>query len=113
MDRSLTSHTDNEGRADEAEKVKNEQLQKQKEGKGEWHEDIASDSESIVRIPIYPHSSPKVPKPLHTSSSLLQSRITNFYLQQIKADRGDIKADKDTIQALQDETAKLAEQKHK
>jgi len=39
---------DEEGRAEEAEKIKNEQIQKQKEGKGEWHEGIASDSESIV-----------------------------------------------------------------
>lgn len=40
---------DEDGRAEEAERVKNEQIQKQKEGKGHWHEEIASDSESIVR----------------------------------------------------------------
>ncbi|THY21831.1 hypothetical protein D6D01_06364 [Aureobasidium pullulans] len=65
-----------EGRAEEVERVKNEQIQKQKEGKGHWHEEIASDSESIV-----------------------------------KADRGDISADADTIKQLQKETEKLASQK--
>ncbi|KAI5249446.1 hypothetical protein E4T47_03920 [Aureobasidium subglaciale] len=65
-----------DGRAEEAERVKNEQIQKQKQGKGEWHEEIASDSESIV-----------------------------------KADRGDISADADTIKQLQKETEKLASQK--
>ena len=44
----LTIALDEEGRADEAERIKNEQIQKQKQGKGEWHEGIASDSESIV-----------------------------------------------------------------
>ncbi|CAD0086395.1 unnamed protein product, partial [Aureobasidium vineae] len=69
-------HISSEGRADEAERIKNEQIEKQKQGKGEWHEEIASDSESIV-----------------------------------KADRGDIKADADTIKQLQKETEKLASQK--
>jgi hypothetical protein len=41
--------TDSEGRADEVEKKKQEQLQKQKDGKGHWEEQLASDSESIVR----------------------------------------------------------------
>jgi hypothetical protein len=41
---------DNEDRANEAEHFKNEQLRKQKEGKGEWHEEIASDSESMVGL---------------------------------------------------------------
>jgi len=67
----------NEDRANEAEHFKNEQLRKQKEGKGEWHEEIASDSESII-----------------------------------KADRGDIHASDKTIEQLQKETEKLAEQKH-
>ncbi|GAB7338731.1 hypothetical protein MBLNU457_5445t1 [Dothideomycetes sp. NU457] len=65
-----------DGRAEEADRIKNEQVQKQREGKGHWHEEIASDSESIV-----------------------------------KADRGEISADADTIKKLQDETAKLASQK--
>ncbi|KAF7845825.1 hypothetical protein BT93_L0437 [Corymbia citriodora subsp. variegata] len=38
-----------EGRAEEVDKVKNEQIQKQKEGKGHWHEELSSDSESIVK----------------------------------------------------------------
>lgn len=46
----LTFIPDEEGRAEEAERIKNEQIQKQKEGKGEWHEGIASDSESIVSV---------------------------------------------------------------
>ncbi|KAG9624018.1 hypothetical protein KCU95_g14524, partial [Aureobasidium melanogenum] len=66
----------NEGRAEEADKIKNEQIEKQKQGKGHWHEEIASDSESIV-----------------------------------KADRGDIKADADTIEQLQKESEKLMSQK--
>jgi hypothetical protein len=41
---------DNEGRADEVEQKKNEQLHKaQKEGKGEYKEELMSDSESAVR----------------------------------------------------------------
>jgi hypothetical protein len=44
----LTCTIDEEGRAEKAEQIKNEQIQKQKNGKGEWHEGIASDSESIV-----------------------------------------------------------------
>ncbi|KAK8219213.1 hypothetical protein M8818_000945 [Zalaria obscura] len=39
----------NENRAEEAEAAKQKQLKKQKEGKGEWHEELASDSESIVK----------------------------------------------------------------
>ncbi|KAJ4367575.1 hypothetical protein N0V83_007159 [Neocucurbitaria cava] len=38
-----------EGRAEEVEKKKHEQLQKQKDGKGHWEEQLASDSESIVK----------------------------------------------------------------
>lgn len=48
--RTLT-HPDTEGRADEAEQLKQQQLKNQKEGKGKWEEGLASDSESIVRIP--------------------------------------------------------------
>lgn len=43
-------HSDTEGRADEAEQLKQEQLKNQKEGKGKWEEGLASDSESIVRV---------------------------------------------------------------
>lgn len=39
---------DSEGRAEEIEKKKNENLQKQKDGKGHWEEQLASDSESAV-----------------------------------------------------------------
>lgn len=39
---------DTEGRADEVEEIKQAQLKKQKEGKGEWEEGLASESESIV-----------------------------------------------------------------
>ncbi|KAL1303427.1 hypothetical protein AAFC00_006817 [Neodothiora populina] len=67
-----------EGRAEEAEQAKQAQLKKQKEGKGEWHDELASNSESII-----------------------------------KADRGEIKASKSTIDQLQKETAHLAEEKAK
>lgn len=39
---------DSEGRAEEVEKKKAENLSKQKEGKGHWEEGLASDSESAV-----------------------------------------------------------------
>jgi hypothetical protein len=38
-----------EGRSDEAEALKQDQLQKQKQGKQHWEEGLASDSESIVK----------------------------------------------------------------
>jgi len=41
---------DNEDRAEEAEHHKQDQLQKQKEGKGHWKDELASDSESIVSL---------------------------------------------------------------
>lgn len=44
----LTALSDQEGRAQEAEHHKQDQLQKQREGKGHWKEELASDSESIV-----------------------------------------------------------------
>jgi len=37
--------------------------------------------------------------------------LANILLQQVKADRGEIHADADTIKKLQDETAKLASEK--
>lgn len=37
-----------DGRAEEAEKAKQDQLQDQKEGKGHWVDELASDSESAV-----------------------------------------------------------------
>lgn len=43
------SHLHDEGRADEVQKAKDDQLSKQKEGKGHWEEGLASDSESIVK----------------------------------------------------------------
>ncbi|KAK4574497.1 hypothetical protein LTR86_001338 [Recurvomyces mirabilis] len=39
----------NEGRPEEVEAHKQDQLQKQKEGKGHWKDELASDSESIVK----------------------------------------------------------------
>lgn len=44
---------DRDDRADEAEHHKQDQLQKQKEGKGHWKEELASDSEHHVR-PLLP-----------------------------------------------------------
>ena len=41
--------TDNEDRAEEAEFHKQDQLQKQKEGKGQWKDELASDSESMLK----------------------------------------------------------------
>ncbi|KAK5740792.1 hypothetical protein LTR17_004382 [Elasticomyces elasticus] len=38
-----------EGRSEEVEAHKQDQLQKQKEGKGHWKDELASDSESIVK----------------------------------------------------------------
>jgi len=46
---------DNEGRAEEVEKKKQEHLNKQKEGKGHWEEQLASDSESAVRLSAHAH----------------------------------------------------------
>ncbi|KAK1808016.1 hypothetical protein LTR12_017622 [Friedmanniomyces endolithicus] len=40
---------DNENRGEEAEAHKQDQLRKQKEGKGHWKDELASDSESIVK----------------------------------------------------------------
>ena len=50
MNEGLMGITDSENRADEVEKKKAEQLQKQKDGKGHWEEQLASDSESAVRF---------------------------------------------------------------
>ncbi|KAK8193071.1 uncharacterized protein BKA78DRAFT_294491 [Phyllosticta capitalensis] len=41
--------TDQEGRAEEAEAHKQDQLRKQKQGKGHWKDELASDSESAVK----------------------------------------------------------------
>ncbi|KAF2131715.1 hypothetical protein P153DRAFT_365286 [Dothidotthia symphoricarpi CBS 119687] len=38
-----------EGRSDEVHELKQDQLKKQKDGKGHWEEGLASDSESIVK----------------------------------------------------------------
>ncbi|KAF2032032.1 hypothetical protein EK21DRAFT_99350 [Setomelanomma holmii] len=38
-----------EGRSEEVEQKKQENLQKQKEGKGHWEEGLASDSESAIK----------------------------------------------------------------
>jgi len=43
-----------EGRAEQAEAHKQDQLQKQREGKGHWKDELASDSESIVGQPLQP-----------------------------------------------------------
>lgn len=42
------AYADNENRAKEVEHHKQDQLQKQKDGKGHWTAELASDSESIV-----------------------------------------------------------------
>jgi hypothetical protein len=41
---------DQEGRAEEAEHHKQEQLKKQEQGKGQWVDELASDSESAVGL---------------------------------------------------------------
>ncbi|KAK5112628.1 hypothetical protein LTR62_003943 [Meristemomyces frigidus] len=46
---SKESTLNQEGRAEEAEAHKQDQLQKQKEGKGHWKDELASDSESIIK----------------------------------------------------------------
>ncbi|KZF19367.1 hypothetical protein L228DRAFT_250958 [Xylona heveae TC161] len=43
------SHTNQEGRGEQVEKSKQEGLKKQEEGKGYWHDDLASESESAVK----------------------------------------------------------------
>ena len=40
--------TGKEDRAEEIERAKQQQLREQKEGKGQWKDELASDSESIV-----------------------------------------------------------------
>jgi len=42
---------DTEGRAEEIEKHKQDQLNKKKEGKQHWQDELASNSESAVRTP--------------------------------------------------------------
>jgi hypothetical protein len=69
---------DNEARPEEAEKLKQQQLKEQQQGKGQWHEGLASDSESAV-----------------------------------KADRGDQDHSQKSIEDLQKETAKAAQQEKK
>ena len=45
----LTSNSRVDSRTpEEAEQLKQKQLKEQKEGKGQWHEGLASDSESAV-----------------------------------------------------------------
>ena len=52
LDRRLQAIEDRERNlVKEAEELKQKQLKNQKEGKGKWEEGLASDSESIVRIP--------------------------------------------------------------
>ncbi|KAF2869963.1 hypothetical protein BDV95DRAFT_497194 [Massariosphaeria phaeospora] len=46
-----------EGRADEVEAEKAKSLKEQKEGKGNWKEELASDSESIVKADRAEHGS--------------------------------------------------------
>ncbi|KAF2164963.1 hypothetical protein M409DRAFT_24864 [Zasmidium cellare ATCC 36951] len=63
-----------ETRKAEIENTKQEQLREQKEGRNEWKDGLASESESVV-----------------------------------KADRGELKANKETIGELQKESAKAAQ----
>jgi hypothetical protein len=74
----VISRADNEARPEEAEKLKQQQLKEQQQGKGQWHEGLASDSESAV-----------------------------------KADRGDQDHSQKSIEELQKETAKAAQQERK
>jgi len=97
--------TDHDGRAEEAEHHKQDQLQKQKEGKGHWKDELASDSESIVRFLSFFN---------FTVLCLLkgetyQMDVANVVCVQVKADRGEISNAKDDIAELQKETAKLAQ----
>ncbi|KAF2772699.1 hypothetical protein EJ03DRAFT_324248 [Teratosphaeria nubilosa] len=39
----------NENRPDEAERAKQDQLREQKQGKGQWKDELASNSESIIK----------------------------------------------------------------
>lgn len=91
--------TDEEGRAEEVEAKKQEQIAKAKQGKGEWHEDLASDSESIVRHII-------------RGSSGSFGGYANAELQ-VKADKGETEINADTIKDLQKESARLAEKEKK
>ena len=46
----MIAPTGKEDRAEEVERAKHEQLREQKEGKGQWKDELASDSESIVCV---------------------------------------------------------------
>lgn len=51
LEPSLISHFIADSRTpEEAEQLKQQQLKEQKEGKGKWHEGLASDSESAVSL---------------------------------------------------------------
>ncbi|EME40662.1 hypothetical protein DOTSEDRAFT_74267 [Dothistroma septosporum NZE10] len=67
-----------EARKEEIEREKQQQLKEQKEGRNEWKDALASESESIL-----------------------------------KADRGEVKASKETISELQKESAKAVEREKK
>lgn len=54
---------DSEGRAEEIETKKQEQLRKQKEGKGHWEEGLASDGEAAVGVISSINISPPLPTP--------------------------------------------------
>lgn len=47
----LQSDTDNPDQASDNERHKQDQLQKQKDGKGHWKPELASDSEEAVSFP--------------------------------------------------------------
>ena len=118
----MTYSTDHENRAEEAEKHKQDQLDKaQKTGQGEYKEEIASDSERSVRLIALPILSSTLPPssgatPLSTqflaplreiasSRSQAPGMLTDPGREQLKAEQHD--DDPETLQRkTQGETAR-------
>ncbi|KAK0345090.1 hypothetical protein LTR91_013795 [Friedmanniomyces endolithicus] len=92
------SELHNENRGEEAEAHKQDQLRKQKEGKGHWKDELASDSESIVGPPF--HSRPL-------------SGTPRYSWWGVKADRNEMGSAKENIEELQKETTRLANEEKK
>lgn len=78
---------------------KNDQLNKQKEGKGHWKRELGSNSESAVCL-------------MSVQSADVQWLIVGFCLYQIKADRHEIGDAEKDIESLQKQTSQAMEDDH-
>ena len=127
---------DNENRAEEAEREKQEMLRKAKSGKGEWHESLASDSESAVSLPFSIPGQPatmlgsemaflvalaldlqlaaalggreRIFGVLEEVTVLKNLLMTIVMLLQVKADRDEVEINDSIINKLQKEAKKVA-----